>query len=573
MKLRAPTVSLIAAVCAATLSATCAWGTEPVSNSIAASVPEVGATVGWRLDGCGHYPSANPPLVLSPRTFVWKIPLPDRSNASPIVVGDRVFVCAEPTTLICVAEADGRILWKRDAEIVDDLLTPEERTRFESVQRRWEAIERERIGLLVAMSRETAKSLPGPDEREGLGVKKRERIDALKAEKAEIARRLSAAPLPERPALVQRQIAIADALYREEGEDNPSAARSALQPELDRLDAAQQRERESLERELASWAGRLPTPPEQGGKMHANTGYSTPTPVSDGRFVYAAFGTGAVACFDVGGDRRWIRYVGLPYATCGQVASPLLLGGKVIVQFAHPSETGPTNAASYAGGIPGRVPCLAALDAGTGDVLWRTPVGGGAGTAVALRADEQDVLVTPAGDVVRAADGQRLLAGTAQLQYNSPAVCGDVLYFVDPNHTHTSAAVRVSAADGRFRTETLWTTPYRKTRGFATPLCHDGILYAIGEDRTLTAQDATTGKMLYEQSFGWRGAYSSVTRAGGGLFIGFESGWLLAFAPGRTYRELGRFEVGALRSTPAFRGNRMYVRTLTHLYCIERSAP
>jgi hypothetical protein len=79
--------------------------------------------------------------------------------------------------------------------------------------------------------------------------------------------------------------------------------------------------------------------------------------------------------------------------------------------------------------------------------------------------------------------------------------------------------------------------------------------------------------MLYEQSFGWRGAYSSVTRAGDRLFIGFESGWLLAFAPGNAYRELGRFEVGALRSTPTFRGNRMYVRTLTHLCCIEGLPP
>jgi len=541
--------------------------------------PSPNRPVGWRGDGSGHYPSANPPLTRSPRNLVWKVSLPNWSNASPIVVGDRVFVCSEPTSLICVAEADGRILWERDAEIVDDLLTPDERTRFESTQRRLEALERERISLLIAMSREAAKSLPGPDERERLGEKRRERIDALKAEQAEIARCLSAVPLPERftperLALAQRQTGIADALYREEAEYNPSAAQSALQPDLDRLDAAQQRERKSLKRELETWAGRLPTPPNQAGKMHPSTGYSTPTPVSDGRFVYAAFGTGAVACFNVDGGRRWIRYVGQPSATCGQVASPVLLGGRVIVHFAHPSETEPTKATSFTGGIRGRVPCLAALDAGTGEVLWRTPVGGGAGTAVALRAGEHDVLVTPAGDVVRAADGRRLLAGTARLHYNSPAVRGDVLYFVDPQHAGTSVAVRLSTADGMVRAETLWTTPYRKTRGFATPLCHDGILYAIGEDCALTAQDATTGEMLYEQSFrteGWRGAYSSVTRAGDSLFIGFERGGLLAFRPGSAYRELGRFDVGALRSTPAFRGNRMYVRTLTHLYCIEGS--
>ena len=56
---------------------------------------------------------------------VWKTKLPNWSNASPILVGDRLFVCAEPSTLICLAAADGRILWQ-GANTYFDLLAPDQ---------------------------------------------------------------------------------------------------------------------------------------------------------------------------------------------------------------------------------------------------------------------------------------------------------------------------------------------------------------------------------------------------------------------------------------------------------------
>jgi outer membrane protein assembly factor BamB len=37
--------------------------------------------------------------------------MPGRCNGAPIVVGDRVFTCSEPSSLLCVSAADGKILW------------------------------------------------------------------------------------------------------------------------------------------------------------------------------------------------------------------------------------------------------------------------------------------------------------------------------------------------------------------------------------------------------------------------------------------------------------------------------
>ncbi len=70
------------------------------------------ARIGFRGDGTGSFPDAKPPVKWSATENVaWKTPMPGRCNGSPIVVGDHVFTCSEPGTLLCVSAADGKIQW------------------------------------------------------------------------------------------------------------------------------------------------------------------------------------------------------------------------------------------------------------------------------------------------------------------------------------------------------------------------------------------------------------------------------------------------------------------------------
>ena len=78
------------------------------------------ARMGFRGDGTGNFPDANPPVKWSAtENVVWKTPMPGRSNSQPIVVGDRVFTCSEPSTLLCVSAADGKILWSDTVTFFD----------------------------------------------------------------------------------------------------------------------------------------------------------------------------------------------------------------------------------------------------------------------------------------------------------------------------------------------------------------------------------------------------------------------------------------------------------------------
>ena len=92
--------------------------------------------------------------------------------------------------------------------------------------------------------------------------------------------------------------------------------------------------------------------PEQRPPTSPNCGYATPTPVTDGNRVYVVFGSGIVACYDLEGNRLWVRYLDQPQISqYGRSASPVLAAGRLLVSLSG----------------------LTALDPLTGEILWDAP--------------------------------------------------------------------------------------------------------------------------------------------------------------------------------------------------------
>src|SRR5438552_659031 len=66
--------------------------------------PSADHPVGWRGDGTGRFPGANPPTTwerkpvdgggYTTKNILWASPLPNVGVCSPIVVGDRIFLLA-----------------------------------------------------------------------------------------------------------------------------------------------------------------------------------------------------------------------------------------------------------------------------------------------------------------------------------------------------------------------------------------------------------------------------------------------------------------------------------------------
>ncbi len=92
-------------------------------------------TTGWRGDGTGSFPGATVPTEWAKdKNVVWTAPLPAWSNATPILVGGNLFLTAEPTTLVCVNAADGKVRWQKAFDYLDTL-TPEQATKLRAAMK------------------------------------------------------------------------------------------------------------------------------------------------------------------------------------------------------------------------------------------------------------------------------------------------------------------------------------------------------------------------------------------------------------------------------------------------------
>jgi hypothetical protein len=67
---------------------------------------------------------------------------------------------------------------------------------------------------------------------------------------------------------------------------------------------------------------------EYPGQSGSETGEAAPAPVSDGQHVYALYGSGVAACFDLDGNRKWTTVVNVRNSEHGYAASPSLVDGR-----------------------------------------------------------------------------------------------------------------------------------------------------------------------------------------------------------------------------------------------------
>ena len=581
--------------------------------------PSASRPIGFRGDGTGVYPGASPPTRWSERTgqnIVWKTPMPTWGHASPIVVGEKVFVCAEPHTLVCVDAADGRILWRRDVDRLAEQAggsSPQARcnglgdlsAEAQADLQRWHRVQRQfREG--VSLMFEYWYLTFDRDYKHWCG----KTYDA-----AAIETLAAGEPSQEtkgRIACIRRRWA---QLGRPSWDGTDVADLRKLLGGADVLNAYDPAWRTKLHalygvhfRDYVGWVG-----------------MAFATPVSDGEHVYVSFGHGQAACFDLAGNRKWLhltpmrRYYHLmPLAGC---PSPVLAGDRLVV---HAYFT------------------VLALDKRTGKVIWQRPYRvphyrGGTGTPAVVRVGDVDVVFTSHGTAYRLVDGVPLLDNLPAQPFQ-PTACGDLVLFGRMTISalsgmDTSAAVkafRVSpAGNGRIRAEPAWQFAGRRDANYwQAPVVHDGrvyVKYGLNSGRSLGVDvlDLRTGRPVAEwvttdycNNLHRHGSYGpDPAVAGGRLYVHLGRGDTVVFALGRrqgsptaasgaadaALTEVGRGEVvselheayaGRTRSFDeirrrwldrgigpfnkwtqpnlSFRGERIYLRTIDSLYCIGR---
>jgi len=269
-------------------------------------------------------------------------------------------------------------------------------------------------------------------------------------------------------------------------------------------------------------------------------GFTTPTPTTDGKRVYAVFGTGIVVCYDFDGHRQWIRYMATPQTLeYGRSASPVIVADRLVCLIGN----------------------LIAFDTVKGTTAWELPdVTETYGTPIVAKLGDMPVIITPNGTVVRVTDGKILARGIGEATHTSPIVQDGVVFFVD---AHCSAVKLTLKPDGKLETRELWQVDL-EGEFFASPVWHEGFLYCINNSGALQVLDAATGKTIYQQTLDdmtGGNFYASLAIAGGKLFIANDKGVTLLVTLGREFKSVKRntLDNGA-GSTPIFDGRMLFLR-------------
>jgi outer membrane protein assembly factor BamB len=440
-----------------------------------------GETIGWRTDGSGSYPDAQPPLEWSPtKNVVWCASMPGYGVSHPVILGQRLFICSEPATLLCLDKGSGKVLWEKtcrysEVEVPQDLRSQlaEELAKVAELERKQAAIQKELDAQFRALQKDNV-----PREEIDKKVKPlRVQIEDLKKEKHKL-----------------------------------------------------------------TVAERYTVP-----RQHGTAGYSAPTPVTDGKEVFVAYGNGLVACYDLDGNRKWLKLIEHSTLTFAHSASPILAGGRLLVHFTD----------------------LVALDPKTGDEVWRLPHPPSYGTPLAARIGDVDVVFTPKGALVRAHDGKVLADKLGSCGANSPTVHDGVVYYA---HGDAKAYRLKDLSAEPAKPPVMWKGKVKPGGyGFCSPVVHEGLLYASNDQGILSVVDAATGESVYVERLDLGGSiYPSISAAGKYLYVSSDNGTTAVLQPGRELKVLARNKLEPFRSSLVFEGTRAYVRTEKHLYCIGK---
>jgi outer membrane protein assembly factor BamB len=295
--------------------------------------------------------------------------------------------------------------------------------------------------------------------------------------------------------------------------------------------------------------------------------FASNSPATDGKRVYAFFGSRGLYAYDLDGHQLWQKDFGVQLRMrlqFGEGAAAVLHGDRLIVNFDHEG--------------PGFV---AMLDAATGRELWRTPRNDGSTWTSAFVAEHEGrkMVVLTATTKVRAYDfetGKQVweAGGLGVNVIPIPVQQNDLLFVMSGYRNPNLMAIRLGREGDLTGTDAIvWST----TRGLSytpTPLLHDNRLYVLTDNAQLTCFNATTGVPLYQQArlekpYNFK---ASPVGANGRLYLATEEGDVVVVKMGDAFEVLATNTLTdqSFIASPAIAGGDIFLRSRTHLFRISR---
>lgn len=305
----------------------------------------------------------------------------------------------------------------------------------------------------------------------------------------------------------------------------------------------------------------------------SQAGLAAPTACTDGRRVYAFFGSGVMGCVDaVTGEFLWNRpLVENPNNPFGLAASPVLYGDLVIQSVDLETDD--------EGDEPVFHSFVVALRAASGEEAWRAPKPTYPAWATPLviragtRGGDRDVLVTIGSPWILGLDpatGEELwrAGGLAGDVAASPAAADGVVYAASDGQGPVMA-VRLGGRGDVTESHVLWRWQEHMMPDTCSVACDGEHYLHVTDASRVIGLDARTGILAWDLPLEG-GFQSSPVLADGRAYVFNVSGRLYVIDPAAG-TVLSQAELGEdVAATPAILDGEIYVRSEGHLLRIGR---
>ena len=301
---------------------------------------------------------------------------------------------------------------------------------------------------------------------------------------------------------------------------------------------------------------------------HRHHFYASASPITDGKHVWAHFGSRGTYCLTVDGELVWKRQdLGLMKTRggFGDGSSPALYQSYLVIPWDQ--EQG-----SY----------ITALDASTGERLWKTE-----------RPDEPTSWATPLivphrgkGMVIQNGHGFARgydlktgkeiwrASGQTTRPVPTPVVYGGLAFLASGHRGSFMGAYKLEGARGDITdsAQVAWTLK-RSTPDVPSPALSQGRLYFhAGREGMLSCHEAKTGKPYYRKRVpGLRQVYASPVIAGGHVYLTGRDGTIVVIKDGKEFEVVATNRLGEpMDASPIVVGDTIYLRGARHLYAVSK---
>jgi outer membrane protein assembly factor BamB len=299
---------------------------------------------------------------------------------------------------------------------------------------------------------------------------------------------------------------------------------------------------------------------------HSTGTWASASPSTDGKNVYAFFGSRGLYCLDMTGKVLWERDLGdmKIKASFGEGSSPFLFGEHLVVNWDHEGQS-----------------FVVVLSKDSGEEVWRVNRDEITSWATPVVVENEGVkqVIVSATHRVRGYDLENgsLIWECEGMTGNvipSPIVWDGMVYVTSGFRGNALLAIRLAGAQNDITgtSQIVWSQD-RHTPYVPSPLLYEGSLYFLSRNSNVISNvDARTGEPFYgpERLTDLGNIYSSPVGASGRIYVTDRDGTTVVLSHGR---ELDILAVNSLDdgfdASPAIVDNELYLRGQKYLYRIS----